>query len=398
MKIRFFENNNSVEWFLFFLSPLVSLPFLIWGVMKGKHSNLVIISLVMAMIGFIFPAFADSYKHTQQYLIWVDHGKDGILINKGQIDFVFYSLSNIFAKNHIAFEYIKAMFVFIAYQASFFLYKKIIFMKGLEWDSYDSMLLFWIFFLSVPFIWVVTGLRMATACYIAMVGWFYFYYRSYGLGTIFYIVALSVHFGSLMFIPIFLAQFLPNIKMSSKSFTIISLAILCAGGVLLSILPSSLVASVNMEKNVDVYMSQSQKLFGDSQSINGLIAEWLERIMLVYVFCRIAFAKMIIDSKDMLVIAVCFFSWFITHPFIILFQKISLFIIPIILFLYIKNVGDVRILKHIALCCLVSFFAYSYGYRRPISTIPFYKLMVSPLYVFWNVDTKTALREVVYPA
>lgn len=392
MNIRLSKIDNGIDWLFFLLSPLVSIPILIWGVLKGKKNNLVLISLAMALIGFVFPPFADLYRHTKDYLYWVDHGKDGFLLMKGQIDFLFYSMSNIFAKNHIPFEYIRSVFVFICYQISFFLYRKSVEIKNVDWDSQEAQCLFWIFFLSVPFIWIVNGLRMATACYIAILGWYYYYNRNLAFGLLFYILSLTLHFGALMFFPLFLCINIPALKFSRIQVVMLSVLILGLGGILLKLLPASLIEQLNMEKNVDLYMNRSQKEFGDTMSFNGFIAMWLERIMIVYVFYYLIREWKMINFKDSFLIVVCFFAWFMVLPFTILFQKLSLFIIPIILYLIIKNSSDIFFLKKIKLCCIISFCAYVYGYRAPLMHTPIYKLLVSPAYVMMNVNTKTTFE------
>ena len=392
MRIRFYKNDQAFELVFFMLSPLLALPVMINGVMKGKFNNLVLISLTMALMGFIFSPFADLYRHTQQYLHFIDHGNDGLFFPKGQLDFIMYSMSNIFAKHNIPFEYVRFIFVFISYQISFFLFKRLVALKGYAVDGIESRLLFWIFFLSVPFIWIVNGLRMATACYIAALGWYYFYNRRFILGIVLYLISLCLHFGVLMFIPLYLTEFLPNVKVSRKTIGLISIIILSLGGILLQVLPASFIDKLNMEKAVDYYMTNSQKNFTDTQSVNGFIAQWLERLMLVYIYLRILFAKPLSNNKDVIIVAVCFFAWLITYPFMILYQKLSLFIIPVILFLYLKNMNDIRVIKHIAFCCLISFLAYIYGYRRPLLETQFYKLMVSPIYVLANADTRASLE------
>lgn len=393
MTLKFSRINNGTEWLLFILSPLLAFPYLVAGVFKGRSGNLLLISLVMAFVGFLFPPFADLYRHTQQYLGFVEHNHDALYFVGMQRDFIMYTMSNLFARWGVPFEYVRFIFVLVSYQVSFFLYRRLLDLKGYADDSTESKWLFWIFFLSVPFIWIVNGLRMATACYVAVLGWYHFYYRRYVLGVFLYLVALALHFGAMMFVPLFLAVFLPAIPFSRQSIIIASAVILALGGILLKMLPPGLIEDMNMEKTVNYYMVNSQKNFTDTLSVNGFIAQWLERAMLVYIYLRLVLDRNGMDTKDMTIVTLCFFAWILTYPFMILHQKLSLFIIPLILFLYLKNTCELRLVKHVALCCLISFLAYAYGYRGPLLHTPLYKLLISPAYVMATADTRATFKD-----
>lgn len=393
MKIAFFKNNNAIELVLLLLCPLLAVPFIISGIAKGKQNNLVLLSFVMAILAFIFPPFADLYRHTQQYLHFQIYGNSGLVFYGSNFDFIFYTLSNFFAKNNIPFEYIRSIFVFISYQISFYLYKRCLKEKGVESNTKESFLLFWVFFLSVPFIWIVNGLRMATACYIAVFGWVLVYNKRY-IGLLAYIFALCLHFGSLLFAPIFIFLFLPKYSISKKAFLIITLLLFVTGGTLLSILPHSLITKLNMQSNVDYYMKNSSKTFDSVMSVNGLIAMYLERIMLVYIYMKALFGiSALYNKKDDFIVKNCLILWLAFLPFTILFQKISLFIIPIVLFLVLKSLDDYKMLKNIVLCCIISFVSYLYGYRKPFLNTPIYEMFTTPAYIFMNADTKNTFEQ-----
>lgn len=393
MTFKFSRINNGTEWLLFILSPLLAFPYLVAGVFKGRNGNLLLLSLVMAFVGFIFPPFADLYRHTQQYLRFAVHNPDALFLMGGHMDFIMYTMSSLFAKWGVPFEYVRFVFVLVSYQVSFFLYRRLLDLKGYADDSTESKWLFWVFFLSVPFIWIVNGLRMATACYVAALGWYHFYCRRHALGIFLYMVALGLHFGAMMFAPLFLTVFLPPLSFSRRNILIASVAILALGGILLRMLPPGLIEDLNMEKSVSYYMVNSQKNFTDTQSFNGFVAQWLERAMLVYIYLRLVLDRNGMDGKDMTIVTICFFAWLLTYPFMILHQKLSLFIIPLILFLYLKNTDELRLMKHVAVCCLVSFLAYAYGYRAPLSHMPLYKLLISPAYVMATADTKATFKD-----
>lgn len=65
------SKDNWLGVILFFLSPMASIPFLIYGVYRNQYKNLVWISLTLALIALISPLFADSYIHGLQYMSYL---------------------------------------------------------------------------------------------------------------------------------------------------------------------------------------------------------------------------------------------------------------------------------------------------------------------------------------
>lgn len=393
MNIRFLKNNNAIELVLLVLCPFLSLLCSIHGVHKGKLNNLWIISVVMSFAAFISPPFADLYRHTLDYLHYMKYEYDGYIFFGTSFDFVLYSLSHLFAKYNIPFEYVRAIFVFITYQCSFFIYKTILRQNNFSTNSFEGVCLFWIFFLTVPFIWVVNGLRMATACYLAAVGYIFFEQKKYFLGVEFAVLSLCFHFGSLLFFPVFLYSAFPLVKINKKSFLIISAFAIGVGVLLLKFLPDSVIQSLNMEKQVDLYVNKSQENFADTMSFNGLIAMYLERIALWGVLFCMLFGVSCVEHKDSSKIYAYFIFLFLLLPFTILYQKFSLFIIPVILFLFFRNIQEERVYKWLAILGIITTFSYMYGYRKPLLATPYCKLLTTPFYMFVNANTKEALKD-----
>lgn len=393
MNIRLLKNNNAIELVLLLLCPFLSLLCSIHGVYKGKLNNLWIISVVMSFAAFISPPFADLYRHTLDYLHFMKYEYDGYIFFGTSFDFVLYSLSHLFAKYNIPFEYVRAIFVFITYQCSFFIYRTILKQNNFSTNSIEGVCLFWIFFLTVPFIWIVNGLRMATACYLAAVGYIFFEQKKYYIGVEFFIFSLCFHFGSLLFFPVFLYSIFPLIKINKKSFLIISVLALGVGALMFQFLPDSVIQNLNMEKQVDLYVNKSQENFADTMSFNGLIAMYLERITLWGVlFCMllgISCVEHLYASK----IYAYFVFLFLLLPFTILYQKFSLFIIPVILFLFFRSIQGERVYKWFVILGIITTFSYMYGYRKPLLATPYYKLLTTPIYMFVNANTKETLNE-----
>ena len=386
--------NYAGEILMFLLSPILALPYLIYGVKKGKYGNLVLISLCMALFAFITPPFADLYNHTMDYIKYKQTPDTGSYF-QGGYDFILYTISNFFAHKNIPFEYVRAIFTFVSYQISFFLFKEII-KKNLFSSESTKFFLFLIFFLSVPFIWVVNGLRMATACYIAVFSWYYIYERkSWFLAIILYVCSICLHFGSLMFFPVILYSLFPVFKISKTWFVIISLICVIAGGILLNLLPVSLIQMLGMDSNVEYYMKNTQ-YFDDVMSVNGLIAMYVERLPILVGLYYILFRRISMPESDKSLLYIVFIMFFLFQPFTILFQKFSLFIIPLMLYLLVPRLNFKQILSMMVSCIILSL-AYLYGYRDIFFATPFYLLFITPFYTLFTTDTIENLKNAVIP-
>ena len=88
-----------------------------------------------------------------------------------------------------------------------------------------------------------------------------------------------------------------------------------------------------------------------------------------------------------------FIFMFLLLPFTILYQKFSLFIIPVILYMFFRNIQEERVYKWFAILGIITTFSYMYGYRKPLLATPYYKLLTTPMYMFINANTKETLNE-----
>ena len=383
--------NLFIEICMFLISPLFTLPVLFADMYRGRFGNkLFLISLIMAMVAIITPPFADSYRHTLQYIFYSqDSLNSDVFFQTNGKDFIFYTLSHWFAVNNIPFEYIKAIFVFICYQISFIMFKEIVCNNEfLKVDKKYLFYLFLIFFLSVPFVWIVNGIRMATAGYIIVLAWLYIYKNKFAKGVIFYIIALSLHFSSILFLPIILLTKFQCVKISRRSFIIFSLVCFIISEIAFYILPASVIQFLGMEDTFEYYVVNSQENFSSVMSVNGLIAMILERSPLIVIAYYLLFTSLKNDRNTQSLIFLIYLIIILFMPFTILFQKFCLMVIPIVLYLHIdKLMVKKSSLKILSISCLILAFAYIYGYREVFLSTPFYQLIVSPFYTLYNLDT-----------
>lgn len=384
------------------ICPVFSFVYILHNAYKGRYDGLIWLSLFMSIIAISTPAFADLYRHTLRYFSYV-HCMNSGFIQSNELDFIFYTLTNLFAQNGIPFEFVSAIFVFVCYQIAFFLFHRTIESDyGQCWSNKVKFYVFLIFFLMVPFIAIMNGLRMATASYIAALGWYHFYQKNNVKGTLLYLTACGMHFGSLLFLPLFIYMLLPLKRISYSIFLWGIVFLLISGNILLILLPSSFIASLNMEKQVNGYMVNSVERFDDTMSFNGLIAMYLERLPLLFVLLLTATRKINLKDKENSILYFIFFLMFLYHPFTVLFQRYAFFATPIAIFIAFKAINlskfkPIKIVRYLFIICCIYTLSYMYGYRATLQSTKFYNLLLPPAYTVLKTDTTENFKDALKP-
>lgn len=398
------NNISAIIAVLFMICPIFSFIYIIHNAYKGRYNGLIWLSLSMSIVAISTPAFADLYRHTLLYFSYENYMNTGF-IQSNELDFIFYTLTNLFAQNGIPFEFVSAIFVFVCYQIAFFLFHRTIESDyGQYWSNKVKFFVFLIFFLMVPFIAIMNGLRMATASYIAALGWYHFYHNNNVKGILLYLTACGMHFGSLLFLPLIIYMLLPQKKkeISYSIFILGMIFLFISGSILLRILPTSFIATLNMEKQVTGYMENSVERFDERMSFNGLIAMYLERLPLLFVFLLTATKKINLKDKENSILYVIFSLMFLYHPFTVLFQRYAFFATPIVIFLACKAINNMkhRPLKFVRclffVCCIYTL-SYMYGYRKILMSTNFHNLLIPPVYTALTTDTAENFKDALIP-
>lgn len=398
------NNISAIIAVLFMFCPIFSFVYILHNAYKGRYNGLIWLSLSMSIIAISTPAFADLYRHTLRYFSYAHYMNSGFIQNN-ELDFIFYTLTNLFAQNGIPFEFVSAIFVFVCYQIAFYLFHRTIESDyGQCWSNKVKFYVFLIFFLMVPFIAIMNGLRMATASYIAALGWYHFYQKNNVKGILLYLTACGLHFGSLLFLPLVIYMLLPQKKKGiSYSMFIFGIIILfVSGNILLRILPSSFIAALNMEKQVVGYMENSVERFDDRMSFNGLIAMYLERLPLLFILLLVAVNKIKMKDRDISILYFIFFLMFLYHPFTVLFQRYAFFATPIAIFLTFKAINiskfkPIKIVRYLFFVCCIYTFSYMYGYRLTLQSTKFHNLLLPPVYTALKTDTAENFKDALVP-
>lgn len=373
---------------LFVISPIASLPFILSGIFKKQHSYLVLLSLFMALCAILSPPFADLYVHSMGFKSYQNstYNVFGEIFSKQ--DYVLYLLEYVFAKIGLHFEFIRGLFVFICYQVTFKLYTTLFeYVPRLSSDKQLRILLFLVFFLTVPFIWITNGLRSATSSYILIYSWLCLYNKQYFKCIVFAIIGVSTHFFGFVFIPIMLIFLFRKQKLNHWVYLMAIAVFVVVGNLVLTnslnAISSESLSSIGVSATTKDYYLGSDAQGGVtylSVSVNGMIAMLLERLPIILILVYSLFDKkkwkngydQFIFRCCLLLLALMMYSW-------IPFQRISWLVLPIVMFVFIKNLSQQRLLFYVRILFFASIlvqYAYMYGYRYVLINTPFYLLLL----------------------
>ena len=116
--------RNFLFFFLFLICPFLVIPFIINEIRRGHNEPTLymMLSLIMSLCAFLSPPFADLYQHAQVYKFYNTVESDSIIRSNGQ-DYILYTISSLFARYGIPFEWVRTIFVFISYQINFAIFR-----------------------------------------------------------------------------------------------------------------------------------------------------------------------------------------------------------------------------------------------------------------------------------
>lgn len=204
----------------FIASPLLALPFIIHEVHHRQPYAYVLFSLFLALVAFLYPPTHDLWRHNMMYYSYVQHPADSLFVTQNGLDYVLYSLTALFAKCNIPFEYVRFLLVFFSYVIYFKVFKEVAAQNTiLRGSSTNYVNCFWLMFFFIPFFDICCGLRQGFAVALYTYGVYLFYLKGKTcLGCVFLLLSVFTHFSMISVLPlVFLVKFKPfqiNIKLA----------------------------------------------------------------------------------------------------------------------------------------------------------------------------------------
>lgn len=155
---------------IFILSPLMALPYIIYGIYGRNKGALFMLALFLGMMAYLTIPTQDLYRHTLNYYSWQGKTVSSITFEHLQLNGIIVYLNQFMSNNDIPFEYMRLVFTIVAFMllSSIWKYK----MEESECDySYkEHFLRFCIFFLFFDYFYTVQGVRYGFALSIYFYG------------------------------------------------------------------------------------------------------------------------------------------------------------------------------------------------------------------------------------
>ena len=384
LEIRGLIKRVPVSFFvcaLLFIYPLGALLPILCEIYNRKKYAFVLLSVFMGLCAILFPPFADLYRHNLNYFNFSHEYSTFEIVTSNGLDFLLHTISNTFSDLNINFELIRFLFAFTSYQISFYLFRNIV-SKNRELSENQKIyfISFLCVFLSVPFIWIVNGLRYTLAAsFLLMALYRMFFIRKYNWWIWMVLAAIS-HFGILPIVFVaLLLYYLRSFRINpifaflfSAIFAVIGMNLLLS---IIDILP--LEGSVKIIVNVYIKGNEG---FTDSRSFMGLLANIIERTPLIpfLLFYRREDNPKIDNIYLAFVVLIG-----VSFPVMVLYDRVTLVAMQFFLFCFLYLYRNTRLKKNMCqlllLCYLISNIGYLYGYREPLFYGRTYKLMYSSM-------------------
>ncbi|MDD6152433.1 MAG: EpsG family protein [Elusimicrobia bacterium] len=233
--------------FLAFLCPLLALPLAFIGIYYKKPEMLYPIALSLAILLCLVPITDDAYNY---YRVFIHYSYTSFADVFTQNDFLFYLLSYFCQRLGLSYFFLR----FFLVTASFSMLARIFIHICKQYPTIVEHKHYFIlsvlaFILAIDFVGITNAMRYSSAMALIAMSFFFATQNKIFKSFIFYILAVSMHFGAWLYLPVFLVLLglhKWNISLGTKLILLL-IAYLCGKtlfGYLYSYLPSSWQADI----------------------------------------------------------------------------------------------------------------------------------------------------------
>lgn len=225
--LRYNYNKNVLARYLviilFFISPLLSLPFVFVEIYNKRRYAQTLVALFFALSAWLFPPIMDLYRHFLSFLKINDNPYALRDLLEDKSDFLLYYLNRFYGYLGLPFEIVKFTLTFLTYEIIFWIFRDII-KKNKSLNKY-YFLIFCIFVLSVHYTNLVTGLRSIFSATLFTLG-IYLLVIKQKSGYFFLLSACFTHYTYYFYLIPFIIMIKTNIQISNRNLIIFSLIII----------------------------------------------------------------------------------------------------------------------------------------------------------------------------
>lgn len=310
---------------LFFISPLLSLPLILYGIYHQKKSAYFFFSLFIGILAWLQIPLADLYHHT----LIAEHFSKGSLdsiFNRGDSDFIIYTLSWIILKLGLPYQTVRFLTAFESFFILTIILRYMLINSEKVYSQKDAFIRFILLFLFYELIQTVSGTRYGVASYNYIFSLHMWFNRKNYFGFIlFTLIAVFTHEAYLYFAPL---SFIAIICCKNRPTAIVIMIL-----TMIAILPFINYFSDSLGRRSEFYfadgkaMDQAQK---GTTIIGGILFYGCRIFILPFIYLALKyFSKKLMWSRAVLIWSAFLFATIINltliFRFALLIQVIGIF-------------------------------------------------------------------------
>lgn len=262
---------------LFFISPFLSIPYILFDVYKRKHNAIIFLSLLFGILTYLYlpSTVQDGALRYELYETFKSYSIHEFQIEylNFRADFIFYILIFIFSYLGIKFQILLLLFGFFNTYVSLSIFEKIISNYKVSNDRY--FLFFTLILLTFSLTFLFSGVRNNLAYSFFFIAFYqYFFRKKIIIPIIFFLIAVATHFSLIIYLPILLFFRKINFNFLMPVFILITIISL--------LLPSDLIQSLftSIELGNETYDSKIQGYsFTELGNENTTTATFIAKIL-----------------------------------------------------------------------------------------------------------------------
>lgn len=195
---------NKGYFFLVFmfiiLSPLLSLPFILYGIYHRYKVSFFFMSVFLGLVAFLIGPTGDLYRHTLDYYSYIFYDPKNWIVFFSGGDFITQIIAFMMAQNGIPYPFLRFFTVIISYNILFGIFNDYIDTTTLRYTKTDLFCRFMLLIFISDFFEIIYGVRFVFSVSILLLGFYSYYINNKKiLGVVITITSICIHYAILYY-------------------------------------------------------------------------------------------------------------------------------------------------------------------------------------------------------
>ena len=188
---------------LFLVSPLLSLPYILWGIYRRERSAYFFFSLFLGFLAWLQIPFADLFRHSMNAYNLFDKPVSYIFSNNLSFDFFVPLVSWVLVNADIPYQFLRLVSVTESFFLMTIIFNYMIEKSERNYSNSEVFIRFWILFLFFELIRTTSGVRYGFALYQYVFALHLAINKKSYLAALFFaLLAIEIHISFAFFVPV----------------------------------------------------------------------------------------------------------------------------------------------------------------------------------------------------